>query len=153
MKEKYSQLVDFSNWICEQAKKIGVTSNFFEPLLMVRLFAKEKGLRSHEQLSLYWGSWIPAILYHFPESIGKPKNREEIHNYLKFAYCFTKRQDLLQESRCVDANGKASKTMIPFSSALDKLPQKDMNDYLNFVKEFVNTNIGNFEKVVNSEDA
>ena len=151
MKEKHSTLVDFAVYVCDVVEKTaGMKWNAQK---MVYKFAQKNGSRSHQQLSMYWALYLKKIMYHFPEHLGSPKNTDEVHGYLKDAFCFTRRKDLLREARGIDGNGKMIKVMVSFSAALDKLPQKDFNDYMDFVKTWVEKNIGDFNEVMQSEDA
>ena len=43
--------------------------------------------RSYNQLQLYWGAWLPAILYFLKDDI-KLNDTEELHIYLKEYYCY-----------------------------------------------------------------
>ena len=151
MKEKYAQLKEFAEFVVKNSQTILATPQKESSEMvsyLISAYAQAKGVRSLDQLALYWGTWLNKILYHFPEHIGQPKSTEAIHSYLKFAFCLLKRNDLLEETRCVNADGSKGKAMVPFSAALDKMKVKDMNEYLTFVKEWVQNNIGDFESVM-----
>lgn len=87
--------------------------------------------RSYEQLKLYWGKWLPAILYYLKAEIML-NTEEELHIYMKEWYCLkTNKTDAFKR---VIINGKI-RYICMFSIALDKASPIEVNDYLRFIEE------------------
>jgi len=154
-KENYQKLIDFAEYavnsqkVLEPAVALGVQ---FTAEWLVQQYAAQKGNRSLEQLSMYWAVWLPGIMSHFPESLGQPKSRQQLHNWFKFVFCHTKRDDLFDEVITRDPQtGEKKKMLVAFSAGLEKLAVKDMNEYMTFVQEWTENNIGDFNKVIEEE--
>lgn len=87
--------------------------------------------RSYEQLKLYWGEWLPAILY-FLKSEIKLNNVEELHIYLKEYYCYSQnRSEYFKE---VSILGK-KRYICFFSIDFSRCKQEVFNEYMDFVSE------------------
>ena len=85
--------------------------------------------RSYEQLKLYWGAWLPAILYFLKDDI-KLNSVEELHIYLKEYYCYQKNKE--EYFKQVEIMGVKRHICI-FSINFDKCKQDIFNDYMDFV--------------------
>ena len=139
-KAAYKDIMDFAEFLVRKGK-------IKDAQKAVAAFAAEMPGRSLDQLCLYWGKWLVAILDQFPEAISNPKNRDELHDWFKFAFCHLKRNDLFEERR-VRIGMKIEKALVPFSAGLDALPAADMNQYMNFVKQWCIDNIAPIEEIV-----
>ena len=85
--------------------------------------------RSYEQLKLYWGAWLPAILYFLKDDI-KLNTVEELHIYLKEYYCYS--QNKTEYFKQVEIMGH-KRYICLFSINFDKCKQEIFNDYMDFV--------------------
>lgn len=85
--------------------------------------------RSYNQLQLYWGGWLPAILYFLKDDI-KLHTTEELHIYLKEYYCYSKNKS--EYFKQVEIMGKKRYICI-FSINFEKCKQEIFNDYMDFV--------------------
>lgn len=104
--------------------------------------------RSYNQLKLYWGEWMPAILYFLNDNI-KINTVEELHIYLKEYYCYV--MNKTEYFREVNILGK-KRYICLFSINFEKCKQETFNEYMNFILEYfyklVNVNIGNIDDLV-----
>lgn len=87
--------------------------------------------RSYNQLKLYWGEWLPAILYFLKDDI-KLNTVEELHIYLKEFFCY--RQDKTNYFKEVSIMGK-KRYICVFSIDFERCKQEMFNDYMEFVAE------------------
>lgn len=104
--------------------------------------------RSYNQLQLYWGAWLPTILYFLKDNI-KLNDTEELHIYLKEYYCY--KNNKTEYYKQIDILGK-KRYICLFSINFDKCKQEVFNDYINFVSEnfynLINVDISSIDDLI-----
>lgn len=96
--------------------------------------------RSYEQLKLYWGEWLPSILYFLLDTI-QLNTIEELHVYLKEWYCMERNTDAFKR---VVIGGKV-RYICMFSINFEKASSLEMSDYMRFIED-------NFYKIICIEE-
>lgn len=86
--------------------------------------------RSYNQLKLYWGEWLPAILY-FTKGEIELNTVDELHIYLKEWYCM--KTNKVDSFKKVKINGKV-RYICMFSIEFEKASCIEMNDYMSFIE-------------------
>lgn len=104
--------------------------------------------RSYNQLRLYWGGWLPAILYFLKDEI-KLNDTEELHIYLKEYYCYkNNKTEYYKQVNILDKK----RYICLFSINFDKCKQETFNDYINFVSEnfynLINVDISSIDDLI-----
>lgn len=111
----------------------------------IELKAKD---RSYNQLKLYWGEWLPAILYFLKDDI-KLNTVEELHIYLKEYYCYVMNKS--EYFREVEMLGK-KRYICFFSINFNDCKQDIFNEYMDFILDYfykiINVNIGNIDDLI-----
>jgi len=100
----------------------------------------EKDQRSLQQSRYYWSMIIPVCQYYLNslEWCCDPKDKEIAHYQLKLMYCTMQRPDLIEINKFKDPKtGKIVERAVPFSWAIDKMPQKEATAYLDWCKGLV----------------
>ena len=104
--------------------------------------------RSNQQNRLYWSVWLSVIVYYMPDNIIDPcpVNSQEMHDFLLFGYGIKKGAIKTIKYKGLD---------IPLrpSWSFDKMSKKDATEYLDFVQNWVDRNIGSsIEKLIDMKN-
>jgi hypothetical protein len=93
--------------------------------------------RSNQQNKLYFGQWLPVILYYLPEGLIEPhpEGCNDLHEL--FMWGFT-----IQRGEVKITIYKGKEYPQRKSWSFDNMPAKTANEFLCFVKKWVINNIG-----------
>jgi hypothetical protein len=100
----------------------------------------DKEKRSLQQSRYYWSMVLPTCQYHLNalEWCCQPLDKEIAHYQLKLDYCVLQRPDLIEVNKFKDPKTKEiTERAVPFSWAIDKMPQKEANAFIEFCMNLV----------------